>query len=64
MSTVMALIGFVRSRRWLIFAASLLMFAETPVVFTIAPLTFLSGVAYLILANAGWRSRPVGEVTQ
>lgn len=63
LSTVLAAIGVVRSRRWLIFAAALLMFAETPFVFTIAPLTFLSGVAYLILANAGWRSRSLGEMT-
>lgn len=63
LSTVLAAIGVVRSRRWPIFIAAILMFAETPLVFTIAPLTAVTGLLYLILANAGWRSRSLGEMT-
>jgi hypothetical protein len=59
LSTVLAAIGLVRSRRWFIFVGALLMLAETPLVFTIAPLTAVTGLLYLILANSG-----VGHITQ
>ncbi|MBZ5590624.1 MAG: hypothetical protein LAP39_00195 [Acidobacteriia bacterium] len=62
--TVLATIGVVRSRRGWIFAGAVLMLAETPLTFTIAPLTLMTGLLYLILANTGWRSRSVGEITQ
>jgi len=65
LSTVLAAIGVLRSRRWLIFAAAVLMLADTPVVFTIAPLTAVTGLLYLILANSGsGLNRPVNSVAR
>jgi hypothetical protein len=59
LSTLLATIGVALARRWLIFGASVLMLAETPVVFTIAPLTLMTGLLYLFFAN---RSHPPQEV--
>ena len=56
-STVLAMIGVAVSRRWLIFGGSILMLAETPVVFSIAPLTLITGLLYLVVAN--WVTREV-----
>jgi hypothetical protein len=47
LSTLLAITGVARARRWLVFVAAVLMLAETPVVFTIAPLTFITGLLYL-----------------
>jgi hypothetical protein len=47
LSALLATIGAARARRWLIFVAAGLMLAETPVVFTIAPLTLITGLLYL-----------------
>jgi hypothetical protein len=55
-STVLATIGVALSRRWLIFVGSILMLAETPVVFSIAPLTLITGLLYLLLV-AKWVPR-------
>jgi hypothetical protein len=56
LSTLLAMAGVALARRGLIFVAAVLMFAETPVVFTIAPLTLITGLVYLFFAK--W-SRPV-----
>jgi hypothetical protein len=47
LSTLLAITGAARAHRWLVFVAAVLMLAETPVVFTIAPLTFITGLLYL-----------------
>lgn len=47
LSTLLATTGVALRRGWLILAAAVLMLAETPVVFTIAPLTFITGLLYL-----------------
>lgn len=47
LSALLATIGVARARRRLIFVAAGLMLAETPVVFTIAPLTLITGLLYL-----------------
>ena len=47
LSTLLATIGVALRRGWLILVAAVLMLAETPVVFTIAPLTFITGLLYL-----------------
>jgi hypothetical protein len=49
--TVLAAIGVVRSRRGLIFAGAVVMLVETPLTYSIAPLTLVTGLVYLILAN-------------
>jgi hypothetical protein len=59
MGTLLAITGVARARRWLIFVAAGLMLAETPVVFTIAPLTLLTGLLYLFFAS---RSRATVHV--
>jgi len=65
LSTVLAAIGLVRSRRWFIFVGALLMLAETPLVFTIAPLTLITGLLYLIVANSGGGpNRPVNSAAR
>jgi hypothetical protein len=51
LSTLLAITGAARARRWLIFVAAGLMLAETPVIFTIAPLTLLTGLLYLFFAS-------------
>ena len=51
LSTLLATTGVARARRWLIFVAAGLMLAETPVVFTIAPLTLITGLLYLFFAS-------------
>jgi hypothetical protein len=51
LSTLLATTGVARARRWLIFVAAGLMLAETPVVFTIAPLTLITGIMYLFFAS-------------
>ena len=50
LSTLLATTGVAFARRWLIFVAAGLMLAETPVVFTIAPLTLITGLVYLFFA--------------
>ena len=50
-STMLTTIGVAFSRRWLIFVGAILMLAETPVVFSIAPLTLITGVLYLLFAK-------------
>lgn len=62
LSTLLATIGVAVTRRWFVFVAAILMLAETPVVFTIAPLTLATGLFYLFFAirapgavQAGWR---------
>jgi hypothetical protein len=47
LSTLLATIGVAFRRGWLILVAAVLMLAETPVAFTIAPLTFITGLLYL-----------------
>jgi hypothetical protein len=56
-STVLAMIGVAVLRRWLIVVGAILMFAETPVVFSIAPLTLITGLLYLLVAK--WVPRDV-----
>jgi len=51
LSIVLATTGVARARPWLIFVAAVLMLGETPVVFTIAPLTLLTGLLYLFFAS-------------
>ena len=50
LSTLLATIGVALARRWLIFVAAVLMLAETPLTFSIAPLTLLTGLLYLFFA--------------
>jgi hypothetical protein len=50
-SAMLATIGVAFSRRWLIFIGAILMLAETPLVFSIAPLTLITGVLYLLFAK-------------
>ena len=56
-STVLAMIGVAVSHRWLIVVGAILMLAETPVVFSMAPLTLISGLLYLLVAK--WVPRDV-----
>ena len=51
LSTLLATIGVALARRWLIFVGAVLMLVETPVVFTIAPLTLITGLLYLFFAS-------------
>lgn len=51
LSAVLGMIGLAVSRRRLILAGSFLMLAETLVVFTIAPLTLIAGLAFFFLAR-------------
>ena len=51
LSTLLATIGVARARRWMIVVAAVLMFAETAAVFSIAPLTLITGVLYLFFAS-------------
>jgi hypothetical protein len=57
LSTLLATIGVALRRGWLILVAAVLMLAETPVVFTIAPLTFITGLLYLFFGI--WVTRVV-----
>jgi len=50
-SRLLATSGVALARRWLIFVGAVLMLVETPVVFTIAPLTLITGILYLFFAN-------------
>ena len=50
-SAMLATIGAAVSRRWLILVGAILMLAETPVVFSIAPLTMITGLLYLLIAK-------------
>jgi hypothetical protein len=50
-AAILALMGAVLSRRRVLIAAGIGMLAETVVVFTIAPLTLVAGVSYLLLAR-------------
>jgi hypothetical protein len=56
LSTLLAMIGVARACRWLIFVAAALMLAETPVIFTIAPLTLCTGLLYLFFASRAQRA--------
>ncbi|MCU1272867.1 MAG: hypothetical protein JWO48_298 [Bryobacterales bacterium] len=56
-STLLATIGVAVSRRWLIFVGAILMLAETSVVLSIAPLTLITGLLYLLVAK--WVPRTV-----
>jgi hypothetical protein len=56
-SAVLATIGVAVSRPRLIFGGAVLMLAETLVAFTIAPLTLITGLLYLLLAS--WAPRAV-----
>jgi hypothetical protein len=51
LSTLLATIGVALGRRWMIFVAAVLMLAETPATFSIAPLTLACGVLYLFFAS-------------
>jgi hypothetical protein len=51
LATVLAAIGVVRSRRGLIFTGAVLMLGETPLTYSIAPLTLITGLLYLTLAK-------------
>jgi hypothetical protein len=59
LSAVLGMIGVAVSRRPLILAGACLMLAETFVVFTIAPLTLIAGLAFLFLAQRAPRAAPV-----
>jgi hypothetical protein len=59
LSAVLGMIGVAVGRRPLILAGAFLMLAETFVVFTIAPLTFIAGLAFLFLAQRGRRAAQV-----
>ena len=50
LSTLLAITGVAGARRWLIVVAGILMLAETAVIFTIAPLTLVTGLLYLFFA--------------
>jgi hypothetical protein len=56
LSTLLAMAGVACARRWLIFVAAALMLVETPVVFTIAPLTLITGLLYLFFASRQQRA--------
>lgn len=56
LSTLLAMAGVARARRWLIFVAAALMLVETPVVFTIAPLTLITGLLYFFFASRQQRA--------
>ena len=58
LSTLLATIGVALRRGWLILVAAALMFAETPVVFTIAPLTSITGLLYLFFGIRVTRVAP------
>ena len=59
LAAMLALAGTALSRRWMMFAAGSAMLVETLVVFTIAPLTLIVGLGFLLLAG---RVRPgVGQ---
>jgi hypothetical protein len=62
LSAVLGTIGVAVSRRPLILAGACLMLAETFVVFTIAPLTFIAGLAFLFLAQRVPRAAQVSAV--
>jgi hypothetical protein len=49
-AAILAIAGAVRRRRPLLYAGGFLMMLETFVVFTIAPLTLLAGVTFLLIA--------------
>lgn len=51
LASVLAIAGVLRSRRRLMIAAGIGMLAETIVVFTIAPLTLIAGVGFLLLSR-------------
>jgi hypothetical protein len=59
LSAVLGVIGAAVSRRPLIFAGALLMLAETFVVFTMAPLTLIAGLALVFLAQRAPRAAQV-----
>lgn len=59
LSAVLGVIGAAVSRRPLILAGALLMLAETFVVFTIAPLTLIAGLAFVYLAHRAPGAAPV-----
>jgi hypothetical protein len=59
LSAVLGMIGVAVSRRPLILAGACLMLAETFVVFTIAPLTLIAGLAFLFLAQRAPGAEPV-----
>jgi hypothetical protein len=50
LSTLLATIGVAVARRWFVFVAAVLMLAETPLTFSIAPLTLITGLLYLFFA--------------
>jgi hypothetical protein len=56
LSTVLAMVGVALARRWLIFLAAVLMLAETPLTFSIAPLTLITGLLYLFFAIRATRA--------
>jgi hypothetical protein len=56
LSTLLAIIGVARAHRWLIFVAAVLMLAETPLTFSIAPLTLITGLLYLYFAIRATRA--------
>jgi hypothetical protein len=49
-AAILAVVGAARRRKPLLFAGGFLMMLETFVVFTIAPLTLLAGVTFLLVA--------------
>jgi len=59
LSAVLGMIGVAVSRRPLILTGACLMLAETFVVFTIAPLTLIAGLAFLFLAKRAPGAEPV-----
>jgi hypothetical protein len=50
-ATILALVGVVLSRRRLLITAGIGMLAETLLVFSIAPLTFVVGLSFIVLAR-------------
>ena len=56
LSTLLAIIGVARTHRWLIFVAAVLMLVETPLTFSIAPLTLITGLLYLYFAIRATRT--------
>ena len=56
--TVLAMIGVAMCRRPLVLAGAIILLCETPVVFTIAPLTLLTGLLYLLFARRAGEGLP------
>ncbi len=50
-AAILAVMGAALSRRGVLLAAGIGMLAETVVVFTLAPLTLVAGVSFLLLAK-------------